>query len=148
VRPLALRLIAEAALTDGWGQPVPWLREALSFFEENQYLAVATACRTLLARAGVPLPRRGRGTSSVPHPLRARGVTSREVDVLVLVMEGLSNKQIGERLYLSPKTVEKHIEHLMDKMGLGNRAELGAAAHSAGVRAGFGASGKYGPAGD
>jgi DNA-binding CsgD family transcriptional regulator len=148
VRPLGLRLVAEAAFTDGWGQPVPWLREALAFFDENQYPAVAAACRRLLARAGVPLPRRGRGSSTVPHPLRARGVTSREVDVLALVMEGLSNKQIGERLYLSPKTVEKHLEHLMDKLELGSRGELAAAGQSAGVTAAFDASGKYGTAGD
>jgi DNA-binding NarL/FixJ family response regulator len=60
-------------------------------------------------------------------------VTSREVDVLALIMEGLSNKQIGERLYLSPKTVEKHLEHLMDKMGVASRGELAAAAQTAGV---------------
>jgi DNA-binding NarL/FixJ family response regulator len=60
-------------------------------------------------------------------------VTSREVDVLALVMEGLSNKQIGERLYLSPKTVEKHVEHLMDKMRAASRVELAAAGQAAGV---------------
>jgi DNA-binding NarL/FixJ family response regulator len=48
-------------------------------------------------------------------------------------MEGLSNKQIGQRLYLSPKTIEKHIEHLMDKMGVASRAEVAAAGQAAGV---------------
>jgi DNA-binding NarL/FixJ family response regulator len=69
----------------------------------------------------------------VPHALRARGVTSREFDVLALVMEGLSNKQIGERLYLSPKTVEKHVEHLMDKMSTAGTVDLAAAGQAAGV---------------
>jgi DNA-binding CsgD family transcriptional regulator len=133
VRLLGLRLVAEAAIDQGWGQPVRWLREALAFFDERGYHAVAAACRTLLMRAGAPLPRRGRGSSTVPQALRARGVTSREVDVLALVMEGLSNKQIAERLYLSPKTVEKHLEHLMDKMGVASRIEVAAAARTAGV---------------
>jgi DNA-binding CsgD family transcriptional regulator len=133
VRPLGLRLVAEAAIAQGWGEPVTWLREALAFFDERGYPAVAAACRKLLVRAGAPLPRRGRGSSMVPPALRARGVTSREVDVVALVMEGLSNRQIGERLYLSPKTIEKHIEHLMDKMGVASRAEVAAAGQAAGV---------------
>ena len=53
--------------------------------------------------------------------------------MLALVMEGLSNKQIAERLYLSPKTVEKHIEHLMDKIGVSSRGEVTAAGQAAGV---------------
>ncbi len=42
-------------------------------------------------------------------------------------------EQIGERLYLSPKTIEKHIEHLMDKMGVPSRVEVAAAGQAAGV---------------
>ncbi len=133
VRPLGLRLVAEAAIKDGWGEPVPWLREALVFFDKRDFRIVAAACRSLLTLAGASLPRRGRGNSAVPPALRALGVTSREVDVLALIMVGLSNKQIGDRLCLSPKTVEKHIEDLVDKMGLDNRFELAAAAQSAGV---------------
>jgi DNA-binding NarL/FixJ family response regulator len=69
----------------------------------------------------------------VPLALRARGVTSREVDVLALIMEGLSNRLIGERLYLSPKTVEKHVEHLMDKLAVVSRSELAIVGQTAGV---------------
>jgi DNA-binding CsgD family transcriptional regulator len=133
VRLLGLRLVAEAAIDQGWGEPVSWLREALAFLDERGYMAVAAACRKLLVRAGAPLPRRGRGNSPVPQSLRARGVTSREVDVLALVVEGLSNRQIGERLYLSPKTVEKHVEHLMAKLTAASRVELAAAARAVGA---------------
>jgi DNA-binding CsgD family transcriptional regulator/tetratricopeptide (TPR) repeat protein len=133
VRLLGVRLVAEAAIDQGWGEPVAWLREALVFFEDGGYYAVAAACRKLLVRAGAPLPRRGRGDSTVPQALRARGVTSREVDVLALVMHGLTNRQIGERLYLSPKTVEKHVERLMSKMRAASRVELAASARAAGV---------------
>jgi DNA-binding CsgD family transcriptional regulator len=40
------------------------------------------------------------------------GVTSREKDVLLLLGERLSDRQIGERRVLSPRTVEKHVERL------------------------------------
>ncbi len=133
VRPIGLRLVAEAALENAWGEPVPWLREALSFFDENGYRATAVACRRLLMRAGAPVPRRGRGDSTVPQALRPFGVTSREVDVLRLVTQGLSNRQISERLYLSPKTVETHLEHLMNKMRLGTRIEVAAAGRAVGL---------------
>lgn len=123
-RLLSRRLLAEAAIADGWGEPVDWLREAIPWFEERGHGRVVVACRELMVRAGAPVPRRGRGTSPVPPELRARGVTSREVDVLALVAGGLSNPEIARRLYLSPRTVEKHVERLRDKTAAGSRAEL------------------------
>jgi DNA-binding CsgD family transcriptional regulator len=132
VRPLALRLVAETAIQDAWGDPIAWLRETLGYFE-GRHAPVASACRELLARTGAKVPRRRPGSTFVPATLRARGVTGREVDVLQLLLEGLTNKQIAERLYLSPKTVEKHVEHLMDKTGIRNRAELAETAIEAGI---------------
>jgi DNA-binding NarL/FixJ family response regulator len=52
------------------------------------------------------------------------------MEVLSLVAEGLSNRAIGDRLYLSPKTVEKHISSLMDKLDVRSRAQLAAIAAS------------------
>ena len=118
------RLMAEAALGDGWGDPVAWLREALAFFETTGHVRSASACRSLLRQAGAPVPRRGRGASEVPAELRALGVTSREVDVLGLVAEGLTNREIADRLFLSPRTVENHVERLLAKTGASNRREL------------------------
>jgi DNA-binding NarL/FixJ family response regulator/class 3 adenylate cyclase len=46
------------------------------------------------------------------------GLTDRERDVLGLMAEGRSNQAIGERLFLSPKTVETHVGHIFDKLGL------------------------------
>jgi DNA-binding NarL/FixJ family response regulator len=52
------------------------------------------------------------------------GVTAREVDVLRLVAEGLSNAAIGERLYLSVRTVEAHVSSLLVKLGAESRGQL------------------------
>ena len=52
------------------------------------------------------------------------GVTAREADVLRLIADGLTNKEIGERLFLSPRTVEKHVERLLAKTGSQNRSQL------------------------
>ncbi|HVL85000.1 MAG TPA: LuxR C-terminal-related transcriptional regulator [Pseudonocardia sp.] len=126
-RQLARRLVAEHAVTDGWGAPVEWLRGAAAFFTASGNDALVRACRSLLRRAGVVV-RRGRGEHTVPAALAGLGVTSRELDVLALVADGLSNRDIGARLYLSPRTVEKHVERLLAKTGSTSRAQLAALA--------------------
>jgi DNA-binding NarL/FixJ family response regulator len=60
----------------------------------------------------------------VPASLRAHGVTSREVDVLKLVVAGRTNKQIAAELVLSPKTVERHVSSLFDRTGVRSRTDL------------------------
>jgi DNA-binding NarL/FixJ family response regulator len=68
--------------------------------------------------------------------LAAAGVTPREAEVLTLLAEGLSTRDIAARLYLSPKTVERHIANLATKLGVESRSELVslAARHLLGVR--------------
>lgn len=61
-------------------------------------------------------------------------MTRREVDVLALVAKGQSNKEIAGRLYLSSRTVEKHVERLMFKTGATNRAQLAIMATRIGAR--------------
>jgi two-component system response regulator NreC len=51
-------------------------------------------------------------------------LTEREREILKLVAEGYTNNQIGERLFISPKTVDTHRTHVMDKLNLHSRAEL------------------------
>jgi DNA-binding CsgD family transcriptional regulator len=77
-----------------------------------------------MRRAGARVRRRGRGTATVPGELLTRGVTSREMDVLLQVAEGRSNQEIAQRLFISPRTVESHIESLMRKCPARTRAEL------------------------
>ena len=128
--PLAWRrhhmrlLVAPAAARDGWGEPAAWLREAAAHFDAVGDPGLARACREQLRVIGAPVPRRGRGASQVPLALARLGVTSREMDVLVLVAEGLPNAVIAQRLFLSPRTVETHVAHLLAKTGAAGRAEL------------------------
>jgi len=122
-RHLGRRFVAEAAIADGWGDPVSWLREALDWFAARTDEQLASACRSLLRKAGAPVPRR-RGEGDVPAELRALGVTARELEVLQLVGRGLPNKDIAGRLYLSQRTVERHVANLADKTGVTRRSEL------------------------
>ncbi len=52
------------------------------------------------------------------------GITQREVEVLQLIAEGLTNKQIGEKLFISITTVQTHRAHLMEKLNLHTQADL------------------------
>jgi DNA-binding CsgD family transcriptional regulator len=123
-----MRLLAsQAALQGGWGDPVGWLRGCLAHFETREPL-FATLARELLRRAGAPVPRRRQGAGTVPEWLRAAGITGREMEVLHLLGENLTNAEIGRRLFLSPRTVETHVKHLMEKLGTNRRSELAAAA--------------------
>lgn len=55
---------------------------------------------------------------------RTKELSRRETEVLVLIASGKTIKEIGEHLFISPKTVETHKSHIMDKLGLTNTAQL------------------------
>jgi predicted ATPase/DNA-binding CsgD family transcriptional regulator len=57
-----------------------------------------------------------RSTSELPA-----GLTSREVEVLALVATGITNAQVAERLFLSPRTVQRHLNSVYHKIGVGSR---------------------------
>jgi DNA-binding CsgD family transcriptional regulator len=69
-------------------------------------------------------------------PLTALGLTAREAEVLELVGEGLTNRQIAERLFISPKTAGLHVSNILGKLRVSNRTQAAEVAHRA--RAGAG----------
>jgi DNA-binding NarL/FixJ family response regulator len=73
----------------------------------------AEAADAVLAAAGHRVRRRREGPA---------GLTPREVEVLRLLAQGLSNKEIAERLVISPKTAGNHIEHIYAKIDASSRA--------------------------
>lgn len=60
--------------------------------------------------------------TTAPRALATYGLTQRETEVLHLLAEGRSNAEIGVELSLSPRTVEKHVEHILQKLGVKSRA--------------------------
>jgi DNA-binding CsgD family transcriptional regulator len=123
-RHLGLRLVAEAAVVDGWGEPETWLRQAEEYFHQIDVPAVASACRALLRQTGAAVWQRRTGTDRVPAALRALGVTAREFEVFQLLVDRIGNKAIANRLHISPRTVEKHIASLVTKTGRSDRDAL------------------------
>jgi DNA-binding NarL/FixJ family response regulator len=61
-------------------------------------------------------------------------LTARELEVLALVADGLRNREIAERLFLSPKTVAHHVSAILRKLGARSRSEAGAHAAQLGLR--------------
>jgi DNA-binding CsgD family transcriptional regulator len=108
---LSRLLAAGPALHDGWGEPARWLAEARADFAAKDFTGLAAWCQDLLS-------------GPVPGRLDTLGVTPREAEILGLLAAGLANKDIAARLYLSPRTVEKHVESLLRKTGATSRTML------------------------
>jgi DNA-binding CsgD family transcriptional regulator len=121
------RLVAPAAIQDGWGDPGRWLLETLTGFEARGLARGADAVRALLREAGIPVPRR-QAAPGIPAPWATAGVTAREAEVLVLLADGLTNREIADRVFLSSRTVERHLANVGAKLGTRTRSELVAAA--------------------
>jgi DNA-binding CsgD family transcriptional regulator len=68
-------------------------------------------------------PQRGRGERKRPASGWA-SLTPAEGDVVRLVSEGLGNKDIATRLFVSPRTVQTHLTHVYTKLGLTSRVQL------------------------
>ncbi len=63
------------------------------------------------------------GQQPEPEPEAFPGLTGREQEILTLIGEGLTNRQIGQRLYLAEKTVKNHISRLLAKLGVERRIQ-------------------------
>ncbi|HEY4609968.1 MAG TPA: LuxR C-terminal-related transcriptional regulator, partial [Ilumatobacteraceae bacterium] len=84
--------------------------------------ATALGMGTLLQKATALLER---STSVVP-PQSFDGLSERELDVLRLIAEGRSNREIGDRLFISQHTAANHVRSILQKTGCANRAEAAA----------------------
>ena len=118
--PLAARILATADAYETKLERRPY-REAMEATEAAEWLrAEADAGRldadtvgAVLGAAGVEVER-----SAEPWPV---GLTSREVEVLQLAVQGLSNRDIASTLVVSPKTVGRHLERIYEKAGVSTR---------------------------
>jgi DNA-binding NarL/FixJ family response regulator len=100
----------------------------------DDYVGKPLTADELLARAKALIRRvsgRGRGPVSQPRS----GLTERELEVLRLLADGLDQATIAQRLFITPKTVSKHIEHILTKLPARSRAEAVAIAYRRGLHA-------------
>ena len=63
----------------------------------------------------------------------AAGLTAREVEVLTLLDEGLSNAELAARLYISPKTADHHVSAILSKLRVTNRRQAARAGRELGI---------------
>jgi DNA-binding CsgD family transcriptional regulator len=73
------------------------------------------------------------GEDTPLSPAERLGLTAREVDVLALLAEGRTNRQIAQELFISAKTASVHVSNILAKLGVSNRNEAGAAARRLGL---------------
>ena len=143
--------VVDGALPDGSGislmgelRALGWSRGLVLSSVEDPYTVRAALVAGVRAFLVTPFATTQRGVAAVgqlPGQPRTRGgrasgaeaLSGREVEVLQLVSEGRSNKDIGEALGLSALTVKSHLARIARKLGTGDRAEMVVVAMRAGV---------------
>ncbi|MBY5161010.1 ATP-binding protein [Salsipaludibacter albus] len=129
----------------GWGELGARYRQALELASSGEVEPTLDALETLDLLGAAPAARwtrhrlRALGVRSIPRgpQLATRdnpaGLTPRQVDVLQLVRDGLTNAEIADRLVLSVRTVDHHVSAILGKLGVDNRHDAGAAAADLGL---------------
>ena len=74
-----------------------------------------------------------RGSSRAVAAQQLAALTEREREVVVAVAQGLSNAEIGRRLFMSEATVKAHVSRVLAKLGMSNRVQAAILAHDAGL---------------
>jgi DNA-binding NarL/FixJ family response regulator len=111
------RAAAALAAAGETGPAADQLRAAHEIFAGLGAARAAGQCAAGLAALGRKPPRRAGGGR------RAGALSRRESEVMALVAQGLTSRDIGGRLFLSPRTVEMHVQNSLDKLGCRTRAE-------------------------
>jgi DNA-binding CsgD family transcriptional regulator/tetratricopeptide (TPR) repeat protein len=124
-RHLARCQLAAALIADGRREEGASILDRVAAEAPEQGAAlVARRARWMADRAGISAG----SAPSLPAPdaTPLAALTPRELQVLELVAEGLTNPQIGRRLFISPKTASVHVSAILAKIGATNRAEAAA----------------------
>ncbi|MBM2622060.1 AAA family ATPase [Actinoplanes sp. LDG1-06] len=129
-RSRADHLPYEQAMTQWDNGSVPQLLAALPGLDGLDARAVATRVRGRLRELGVPSSPRGPAQTTRTNPA---GLTDRQLDVLGLLVEGMSNADVAARLVISPKTADHHVSAILAKLQVRSRGEAVAAARRLGL---------------
>jgi HD-GYP domain-containing protein (c-di-GMP phosphodiesterase class II) len=120
--PVAARILAAADAFQAMTQRRPH-RAAMSSDQAADQLAKASRGGRLDTDAvAAVLDVAGQRAAGRRPDLRPAGLSEREIEVLRLVAEGCSNRRIAQRLYISPRTAEHHVQHIYTKLGVSSRA--------------------------
>ncbi|MEU5692718.1 AAA family ATPase [Actinosynnema sp. NPDC020468] len=119
---LARNLLGLATTTSG-ATRAEALRTAAALADGLRAVPLRAEIADLARRARVPL------TGEGPAEQAKLGLTARETQILRLVADGLGNREIGEKLFISAKTASVHVSNILGKLGVANRVEAAAAAH-------------------
>jgi DNA-binding NarL/FixJ family response regulator len=88
----------------------------------------------LARRARIPLEQpTAPAAPAAPSPAQRLGLTKRELEVLAYVAAGLSNREIGEALFISPRTAGIHVSNILRKLGVTSRVQAATAAQRLGL---------------
>lgn len=120
----------ERALALSDSPDVALRKQALEIFESLGARPMAQRLRRELKAEGVRGLKRGANRSTRAN---VAGLTVRELEVLALVAQDLSNAAIARRLYLSAKTVDHHASAILSKLGIASRRDAAAAARRLGI---------------
>lgn len=105
-------------------------QRAMRMLDRLGATATLDRVRAELSARGIRSGTRGPRKSTRDNPY---GLTKRELDVLALIDQGLTNKDIGEKLFVSAKTVDHHVSSLLGKLGARNRSEAAAMGRAEGL---------------
>jgi DNA-binding CsgD family transcriptional regulator len=108
----------DAALAMAWSSDEAGLRDALAGLEEMGASAAAAAVRRRMKELGVKAIPRGPRPATRAAPA---GLTPREQEVLALLADGLADREISERLFISERTVHHHVSAVLSKVGVSSR---------------------------
>jgi DNA-binding CsgD family transcriptional regulator/tetratricopeptide (TPR) repeat protein len=108
----------------------PALLEAIEILDGLGAVPAARIARQRLRALGVTRIPRGPQAQTRENPA---GLTARQVDVLALVAEGLTNAQIADRLVVSVRTVDHHVAAVLDKLGVTSRRDAARLATGLGI---------------
>ncbi len=115
---LAEQLLGESAARS---DAVDALNQAVSLFADAPRSPIRALAEQVAQRARLRLARPDHDAQPRPHS--QFGLTEREADVLRLLAEARTNREIGEALFISPKTVSVHVSSIMRKLGVRRRAD-------------------------
>lgn len=122
----------DAALALASADSEPALRRSVTELKQLGAARTAALVARTLRERGVRGLQVGPRTSTRDNPA---GLTARELEVLTLVSEGLRNREIAARLFLSEKTVDHHVSAILRKLGVETRGQAAAEATRLGVAA-------------